>query len=86
MVLSCQKLLCHSPSCSSPCTFESTGSLLGTMDGHNALILSTLSTSLALSCLPVLTPQPFLQDRKSPHDPPSAYEGQTALHIAIVNR
>jgi hypothetical protein len=27
-----------------------------------------------------------LQERKQQHDPPGTYEGQTALHIAIVNR
>lgn len=27
-----------------------------------------------------------MQERKQQHDPPGTYEGQTALHIAIVNR
>jgi ankyrin repeat protein len=27
-----------------------------------------------------------VQERKQQHDPPGTYEGQTALHIAIVNR
>ncbi|KAI8467690.1 MAG: hypothetical protein J3K34DRAFT_429869, partial [Monoraphidium minutum] len=32
------------------------------------------------------SPLPPPQERKSPGDTPSAYEGQTALHIAVVNR
>lgn len=31
-------------------------------------------------------PRLLLQERRSLHDPPGTYEGQTALHIAIVNR
>jgi hypothetical protein len=29
---------------------------------------------------------PVVQERRAAHDPPGTYEGQTALHIAIVNR
>lgn len=27
-----------------------------------------------------------LQERRQQHDPPGQYEGETALHIAVVNR
>ena len=38
-------------------------------------------------CMLALCPATLdMQERKSPTDPPGAYEGQTALHIAVVNR
>ncbi|GBF97002.1 hypothetical protein Rsub_09799 [Raphidocelis subcapitata] len=57
---------------------------------HTAMLLNTPSTLAIARYLvklygPPLVNTPF-QDRRLPHDPPSAYEGQTALHIAIVNK
>jgi hypothetical protein len=39
-----------------------------------------------LCCAPLLRLLSLVQERRSIHDPPGTYEGQTALHIAIVNR
>ena len=36
-------------------------------------------------CSPLPAPS-TLQERKSEDDPPGQYEGETALHIAVVNR
>eukprot|EP00882_Tetradesmus_deserticola_P030707 GHRQ01034606.1.p2 GENE.GHRQ01034606.1~~GHRQ01034606.1.p2 ORF type:complete len:145 (-),score=36.35 GHRQ01034606.1:7-441(-) len=47
------------------------------VDGSRAAILPT---KLTVACAV------RAQERKVQHDPPGTYEGQTALHIAIVNR
>ncbi|KIY99828.1 Transient receptor potential cation channel subfamily V member 6 [Monoraphidium neglectum] len=57
---------------------------------HTAMLLNTPSTLAIARYLvklygPPLVNCPFTE-RKSVHDAPSSYEGQTALHIAIVNK
>jgi hypothetical protein len=57
---------------------------------HVAMLLNTPST-LAIARYLVklygraLVNAPF-QERRHPGDPPGAYEGETALHVAVVNR
>jgi hypothetical protein len=52
------------------------------------LLLATLVLTYPYPCLPICPANLLvrLQERKQQHDPPGTYEGQTALHIAIVNR
>ena len=57
---------------------------------HTAMLLNTPSTLAIAKYLvklygPPLVNAPFTE-RRARGDPPGAYEGQTALHIAIVNR
>jgi hypothetical protein len=54
---------------------------------HLTYALSFLSDTAHTT--PLFKSTPFvchLQERNSPHDAPGTYEGETALHIAIVNR
>ncbi|WIA39861.1 hypothetical protein OEZ86_013308 [Tetradesmus obliquus] len=57
---------------------------------HVAMLLNTPSTLAITRYLVKLYGRQLvncpIQERKQQHDPPGTYEGQTALHIAIVNR
>eukprot|EP00882_Tetradesmus_deserticola_P006401 GHRQ01006733.1.p1 GENE.GHRQ01006733.1~~GHRQ01006733.1.p1 ORF type:complete len:268 (+),score=77.10 GHRQ01006733.1:331-1134(+) len=57
---------------------------------HVAMLLNTPSTLAITRYLVKLYGRQLvncpIQERKVQHDPPGTYEGQTALHIAIVNR
>ncbi|KAF8062894.1 TRPV6 [Scenedesmus sp. PABB004] len=57
---------------------------------HVAMLLNTPSTLAITRYLVKLYGTQLvncpIQERNAPHDPPGTYEGQTALHIAVVNR
>jgi hypothetical protein len=54
--------------------------------GYWLLLTACCTTALFNSCALAAAAAAAVQERRSLHDPPGTYEGQTALHIAIVNR